>query len=162
MKQQDLTFRSEAGRFTFRVGAIIIDKGRLLMVKHDELKCFYSVGGKVQFNETSEQAVVREVLEETGVEFAVDKLAFINERLYQDSATKELQHEIAFYYLMKSKADLQFACKEHSPESLHWIPISTLQHTKLYPEFIKTKLLSELDCIQHIIEAKTAKLPAQP
>ena len=40
---------------------------------------YYSIGGGAHVGETSEQAVKREVLEETGVEYEIDRLAVIHE-----------------------------------------------------------------------------------
>ncbi|QHQ63847.1 NUDIX domain-containing protein [Anaerocolumna sedimenticola] len=42
--------------------------------------CYYTVGGAVKIKETSEEAVIREVYEETGVNFEIDRLVFIQER----------------------------------------------------------------------------------
>lgn len=60
------------------VGAIISDAaGRLLLIKrgHEPGKGLWSLpGGRVEAGETDEQAVVREVLEETGLTVAVGRL----------------------------------------------------------------------------------------
>jgi 8-oxo-dGTP diphosphatase len=60
------------------VGAIISDaSGRLLLIKrgHEPGKGLWSLpGGRVEAGETDEQAVVREVLEETGLTVAVGRL----------------------------------------------------------------------------------------
>ena len=61
MKGQDLSFKTEQGGFTYRVGAIIIKDNNLLMVKHEDYPCYYTVGGRVRLNETSEEAIIREV-----------------------------------------------------------------------------------------------------
>ena len=39
---------------------------RFLMVENDRFDHLYSVGGRIKFGETAEEAVVREVFEETG------------------------------------------------------------------------------------------------
>ena len=56
-----------------RVGALIVKDGRILMVQsgHDYL---YSVGGRIKMGETAEEAIVREVLEETGVRMVAKRL----------------------------------------------------------------------------------------
>ncbi len=46
------------------------------MVGNDRQDYLYSVGGRVKFGETAEQAVIREVFEETGTEMEVDHLGF--------------------------------------------------------------------------------------
>ncbi len=54
------------GWLNIRVGAIIMKDGRFLMAGNPHFDYLYSVGGRIQFGETAEQAVVREVREETG------------------------------------------------------------------------------------------------
>lgn len=53
MKEQDLAFNTNQGSFTYRVAAIIIKDNKLLMAKHEDYPCYYTVGGKVRINETS-------------------------------------------------------------------------------------------------------------
>ena len=88
MEQMDLTFKTEQGRFNYRVGAIIIQNGKLLMVKNKILPYYYTVGGRVKMNETSEEAVLREVFEETGVHFEIDRLGFIHENFFIEQIKK--------------------------------------------------------------------------
>jgi len=72
----DLTFKTPYGRFNYRVGAIIIHDGKVLLMRNHEAPYLHSVGGRVSYNETTEEAVVREVLEETEVKLAVDRAVF--------------------------------------------------------------------------------------
>lgn len=155
MEQQDLTFKTGEGKFNFRVGAIIISDNKLLMVRNDGAPYYYSVGGRVKLNETSEEAVIREVFEETGVKMEVDRLAFIHEHFFCEEITKEHYHEIAFFYLMKVNAGMNFVCnsfgEQGAKEHLHWLPIVDLDKIHLFPEFFKTRLLSSITGIEHIV-----------
>lgn len=158
MEEQDLTFKTNNGKFNYRVGAIIIKDKKLLMVKNDSAPYYYyySVGGRVKLNETSEEAVIRESFEETGIEFEIDRLAFIHEHFFNEEITKENYHEIAFFYLMKvSTSSIDFVCKsfgdQGAKEHLHWLPIEDLDSYHLYPEFFKTKLSRGINDIEHII-----------
>lgn len=67
---------------------------------------YYSIGGGVHLGETSEEAVKREVFEETGVSYEIDHLAVIHENFFIGSSDLEGVdcHEIAFYYMMKPRA----------------------------------------------------------
>ena len=58
----DLCVPCGEGLLNVRVGAIIRKDGRVLMVKSNLGDYCYSVGGRIKFGETAEQAVVREVL----------------------------------------------------------------------------------------------------
>lgn len=57
----DCNFRTDEGRFNFRVGAVILHDGRLLGV-HDQRgdsSFNYLPGGRVRVNETMEGALAR-------------------------------------------------------------------------------------------------------
>lgn len=65
--------------FRYRAGAIIIENGCILVARNEMDNYYYSIGGGVHLGETAEDAVKREVLEETGVAYEIDRLAFIHE-----------------------------------------------------------------------------------
>ena len=72
--QQDMTVPCGNGLINLRVGAIIQKDGRILMVgNRNRPDYLYSVGGRIRFGETAEEAVVREVWEETGVSMEIDR-----------------------------------------------------------------------------------------
>lgn len=52
--------------FRYRAGAIIIEDGCVLFVGNATENYLYSIGGGVHLGETAEDALVREVFEETG------------------------------------------------------------------------------------------------
>ena len=74
---KDMCVACDDGILNIRVGAIIMKDGKILMVGNDR-DYLYSVGGRVKFGETAEEAVVREVLEETGVQMEIDRLCARN------------------------------------------------------------------------------------
>ena len=153
MEEQNVAFKTNQGCFTYRVAAIIIKDNKLLMAKHEDYPFYYTVGGKVRLNETSEEAVIREAYEETGIEFQIDKLSFIQERFFEIAG--EHHHEVVLYYLMKENTKIDLYCKSFTDqgpkESLHWFPIESLDRIHIIPEFFKIKLLSNLVGIEHII-----------
>ena len=82
-----------------RASALIIRENKLLFAKNVNHPCYYLVGGGIEENETSEEAVIREIFEETGLKLKVDKLVMIQERFCKVENRKH--HEIAFFYLIK-------------------------------------------------------------
>jgi 8-oxo-dGTP diphosphatase len=66
------------------VGAVIIDRGALLLVRRGRGpgQGLWAVpGGKVRFGETQRQAVIREVWEETGLEIEPDEVVWVGDSL---------------------------------------------------------------------------------
>jgi 8-oxo-dGTP pyrophosphatase MutT (NUDIX family) len=55
--------------FDFVVGAFLVDplEGRVLLIHHRKLNCWLCPGGHIELHEDPEQAIHREVYEETGL-----------------------------------------------------------------------------------------------
>ena len=79
---KDICVRCGEGVVNIRVGAIIIKDNKVIMVNNNRDDYYYSVGGRIQFGETAEQAIKREVKEELGCEMEVDRLGFICEAYF--------------------------------------------------------------------------------
>ena len=128
--------------FRFRVGAIIIEKEKVLFVRNRREEFYYTVGGGVHLGETSEEAIEREVYEETGLKYEVDRIAFIHEYFFYlevDDIRRECQ-EISFYYLMKPMGRRMEITKESRTlgvrEEFHWLALKELEKYEGYPEFL--------------------------
>lgn len=57
-----MTVPCDGGIINIRVGAIILQDGKFLMVGNERSDYFYSVGGCIRFGETADEAVIRAVL----------------------------------------------------------------------------------------------------
>ena len=144
--------------FRYRAAAIIIEEGCVLFAKNEKDDYYYSIGGGVHMGETSEDAVRREVLEETGVEYEINRMAFIHENFF--TGTGSLLgydcHEIAHYYLMKSKGSQQLKSDSYTggvKEEMYWLPINRIQEYHAYPDFYAEYLNDILTnkAIKHIV-----------
>ena len=157
----DLTLPVDGGFLNVRVGAIILKNGKFLMVKNPSVDYCYSVGGRIRFGETAEQAVIREVAEETGVRMAVDRLGFIHEDFfYGDWADKKgkVIQEISFYFYMRTPEHFSPVCDSFSndgqKESLIWI--APEDNVKYFPAFFRTELLHPVETAKHIVTDERA------
>jgi len=163
----DITLKVDNGYFNYRVGAIILDHGCLLMVKNDVEPYYYSVGGRVKFGETADDAVLRETWEETHLRFEIDRLAFVHENFFLSGLRDSKPcHEISLFFLMKPRADLHnmrcdSAGGDGQAESLHWLPISELASYPLFPEFFKTELACLKDGVGHFVTKGEKTFPAK-
>lgn len=158
-KENDCCISTNQYYFRYRAAAIIIEDGAVLMAKNDVDDHYYSVGGGVHIGETSEQAVEREVFEETGVHYEVDRLAFINECFFFGTGSLEGKecHGIEFYYLMKPRGTRELGTKDTNTEMtgtkeyMCWLPIDKLEEYKEFPVFFKEKLKHIKKEVEHII-----------
>lgn len=148
----DCDFTKENNRFRYRAAAIIIEDGCVLFAGNEKEDYFYSVGGGVHIGETAEEAVKREVFEETGVTYETERLAFIHENFFEENGVK--WHEVAFYYLMKPRGTRALNSDSYTQgvrETMHWLPIDELDKYTAYPTFFKDKLKNIGNGIEHII-----------
>ncbi|WP_027339264.1 NUDIX hydrolase [Halonatronum saccharophilum] len=155
--ENDCGFTKENGWFRYRAAAIIIENDCVLFAKNEIDDYYYSIGGAVHIGEKAEDAVRREVLEETGVSYKIERLAFIHENFFKGSGSLDGYkcHEIALYFLMKSRGTQELNSNSYSPfgvkEYMHWIPIDKLEHYKAFPTFFKDKINNFEDRVEHII-----------
>ena len=143
--------------FRYRAAAIIVEDGCVLFAGNEHEDYFYSIGGAVHMGETAEAAVKREVLEETGVAYEVERLAVIHENFFNEN-TGSLKgkkcHEIALYFLMKPRGTKELSSNSYTlgvKENMYWLPISELDQYKAFPSFMKAYLQSDHTGIEHII-----------
>ncbi len=144
------------GFLNVRVGAIIQKNGKVLMVTNEDVDYFYSVGGRIRLGESMEDAVRREVREETGREMEVESLGFVHEDFFiGDSMAKQgkLIHELAFYFYMKTPADFEPDWEslraEGRGEHLAWVSPDT--EKTIFPPFYRTELENPVPCVRHVV-----------
>ena len=157
MKESDLTVPAGNGLLNIRVGAIIQRDGNVLMVSNPGVGYFYSVGGRLRFGETTEEAVEREVFEETGVRMKAARLGFIHENFFTGDSGFAIGlpvHEIAFFYYMDVPADFEPSGVSYTDlgdrETLEWIDPRT-ETRAFYPEFFKEELETTCRTVKRIV-----------
>lgn len=153
---KDLTIAIDEGILNIRVGAIIMRDKKILMVGNEHSDYLYSVGGRVKFGETAEEAVVREVMEETGVKMDVERLGFVHENFFIGDAATNIGkkiYEISFFFFMDVPDDFEPVCnsftEDKQKEHLTWIEIDT--DKKYYPEFFREELGSISQDVKHFV-----------
>jgi mutator protein MutT len=84
------------------IGAVVVDEGKVLIVKrkYEPLAGQWSIpGGAVELGETLEASVVREMLEETGLEIAVGPVIEVFDRITRDDEGAVRYHFVLVDYL---------------------------------------------------------------
>ena len=154
--KQDMCVACDDGILNIRVGAIIRKEGKILMVGNERTDYLYSVGGRIKFGETAEEAVVREVLEEIGVKMEIDRLGFVHENyFYGDSPSNfgKLIYEISFYFYMKVPCNFTLVSdsftEDNSKEFLKWVSLD--KDIKMYPTFFRTELKNPVNTVRHFV-----------
>lgn len=105
---------------TLAVSAIAVQRDRLLMVRrgHGPAAGSWSVpGGKVQVGEMLAEAVVREVLEETGLEVVCDGIVGIRERITDDDHHVIVSHGVTVF-----DPDAELLAGDDAAEA-SWVPM---------------------------------------
>ena len=153
----DCGFTKENSWFRYRARAIIIENGCVLFAGNENENYLYSIGGGVHMGETAEEAVVREVFEETGIHYEIERLVVIHENFFSENSgtLKGLDcHEISLYFLMKPRGTQELNSNSTTngvKEEMHWIPIEDLDKYRAFPSFLKDYLSKEHSGIEHII-----------
>lgn len=147
MTQQD--FRTTVGDTVFgvRAAALILQNGKLLVTK-DKGK-YYTIGGAIQVNESTEDAVVREVKEELGVKAQAGQPAFVVENRFEQDGVS--YHNIEFHYLVDLLEEAPLTMQEDEKmQPCEWIDLDKLEEFQLVPAFLKTALPEWNGQLKHI------------
>jgi mutator protein MutT len=84
------------------VGAVIVDEGKVVLVKrkYEPLKGHWSLpGGMVEVGETLEAALTREMLEETGLNVVVGPVIEVFDRITLDEQQRAEYHYVLIDYV---------------------------------------------------------------
>lgn len=131
---------------TIRAVAIALNKNKILLIhRKSNGKEYYTFpGGGVEKNETVEQAVLRELFEETTLKADINKLLYIHK--YDDNSEQ-------YFYLLKNcnglpkldKNSIEYKVNSkinfYRPE---WIKINSLSNLLLYPLELRDLLIEDI------------------
>ena len=154
----NMTVPCDGGIINIRVGAIILKDDKFLMAGNERDDYLYSVGGRLQFGETAEEAVVREAEEETGWRLEVDRLGFVHENYFYGDVPGvndgELVYEVSYYFYMKVPDDFEPQGESRTDdgsvrETMQWV--SPDDPRTIYPEFYRTELADPVRTVKHIL-----------
>ena len=143
----DITFETEAGRFNYRVCAVLLDGERILAMHDERSPYFYLPGGRVRMGERAEDAVLREVREELGIEARILRPLWLCQSFFNEDVAHVDYHELCLYFLLDiSGTDLlSRGDRFRGPELRHvhdfeWLPFERLKDEYFYPLFLKTEI----------------------
>ncbi len=150
-----------SNKLRIRASAIIVSDNRLLLIKHDlptrENPVWMPPGGGVSFGETLEDALTREVKEETGLIVQPLKLLWIHEFL------EKPYHALEFYFessisggMLKLGRDPEIPENDQILLELKFISSQKAEELPVYPEFLNDFISSGCDLPNEIQYEKSS------
>lgn len=157
----DITFKTDGARFNLRAAAVIINENRVLAMCDERSPYFYLPGGKIALGETAEEAALRELREELGIEAKVVRPLYIAQSFFTEEGSGENFHEICFYILIDcSDTDLisrgdSFIIKErHHTLEFKWLSVDSLEDAYFYPTFLRKRMTKLPEGVEMITERR--------
>lgn len=108
------------------VGAVLLDENNRILLglrkKSPESGCWSLPGGKVDFMETIENAVIREIREELGVDIEIERLLCVTNHIIQS----EMVHYVAPTFIARIINGKVQNKEPHAIENVEWFPIDNI------------------------------------
>ncbi len=117
------------------VGAVIVRNEQVLVVRrsHPPLQGQWSVpGGLVETGETTREALIREIREETSLIVEPLDLVEVFERILRDGDSRVQYHFVVIDYLCRIVSGE--ACPGTDVSEIRWVPLEKLQELGITPE----------------------------
>ncbi|MFG6497086.1 NUDIX hydrolase [Fictibacillus sp. UD] len=142
----DAVFHVEHQVFNYRVAAVMIEDGRILLHRAKQETNWSLPGGRVKLGEDAKASLQREMKEELDLQVTVDRFLWTVENFFTYAA-KEI-HEVGLYFRLTAENPLpfhkgeEFTVLEAERLVFKWVPLQDLNQYVLYPEVVKNKLIS--------------------
>jgi 8-oxo-dGTP diphosphatase len=118
------------------VGALILSEGKILLEKrkNEPARGKWSIpGGVLEVGESLENAVIREVKEETGLEAEASRLFGVVDQVDLDERGRVKYHFVIVDYLVTVKQGEPEAASD--ADVLRWVPLDEVEGYDLTPSF---------------------------
>lgn len=133
-EKDDISFRFDSERnFNFRVGAFIHCENKILLHRPSSTKFWNLVGGRVKFQESTLQAIKRELKEELGHEFDAFVLRRVHENFFVWQGHKAT--ELLFVYDLEINSNHPLFKKEQfelDDTEFAWFETDQVTQEKLF------------------------------
>ena len=120
------------------VGAIVVGDNGILLVRRDKdpgKGLFAIPGGIIEVGETQEDAIVREVKEETGIAIELIEMVGTYDLITYDSDNKIKFHFVLIHYLARA---LSTSIRPESPDGeVKWFLFDDLNKEEIHPQIVK-------------------------
>lgn len=96
----DLSFNVGTSCFNLRACAVIVHGETLLVMRDQKQPYAYLPGGRIKLNETAQQALIRELQEEIGIQAQIERPLWVTQAFFTEPVSQQKFHEIGFYFLV--------------------------------------------------------------
>ena len=160
---RDILFDHGNARFSYRISALIVQQGRVLLQCPVGTRDFAFIGGHVAFGETAKETLIREIREEIHADAQIGKMAAVGE-VYIDwgnlpDGSPRHCHQIGLYFrttvdeTQLPAGDRFFGYDEAGGEKFSieyiWMPLEALKTITVYPPEVAQHLLEGAGDVLH-------------
>lgn len=154
-----ISFPIGGQRFNYRVAAIAIVDGHVLVCDEDHDGYAMLPGGRIELGEASKMSLEREIVEEIGLPATVGDLLLTSESFYRREG--EDFHELGLFYLVRFEPDVgpngespwRVTYDDGSEHRFHWVDLAGegLDRLNLQPGWLRRVLPSLPTSLTHIV-----------
>ncbi|MED1865056.1 NUDIX hydrolase [Fictibacillus nanhaiensis] len=140
----DAVFHVEHQVFNYRVAAVMIKDGRVLIHRAKTETNWSLPGGRVRLGEDAKTSLKREMKEELDLNVTINGFLWTVENFFT-YAEKEI-HEVGLYFKITAENSLpfhdgeEFTVLEADRLVFKWVPLERLNEYELYPQVVKERL----------------------
>lgn len=134
----DLTLSTTEGKLNIRVAAVILSDGKILVEQGRNADFSVCLGGRVEFGETAEHAIERELTEELGETPRVIRPLYVHQNFFDMNGSK--YHELCFFFLVEvaqSIREKKTMSNLNGTSSFRWVDVADLPNINFYPTVLK-------------------------
>lgn len=124
------------GNFEVCPRALVISRGKILFVKHKKSNWFFLPGGHVEFGESVERALAREMREELGVNVKSSKFIGAIDNVYSE---KNILHDELNLVFAVTTGRKQVESQEDHLQFV-WLGKNEIARAKILPPVMKKQL----------------------
>lgn len=159
MSRHAISFPIEGQRFNYRVAAIIIAEGHVLVCREDDDSYAMLPGGRVEMGEPSQLSLEREMAEELAMPAEIGPLVATSESFYRREG--EDFHELGFFYSVDlpgqgPNGQAPWLRRWDEGHELHffWVPLEgdALEAMNLLPAWLPGFLRNLPDAPVHVVD----------